>query len=98
MQLVRVLGFLFNVLVQEGTPVGNEKAMWVVLSPWNTLQLTCGDKLAHEDACTSLYTLTSIVRELHVVLVKLDAVTEDAEYGTCTHDIRVKAFLLEVSA
>ena len=97
MQLVRVLGFLLNVLVQEGTPVGDEKTVWVVLSPWNTLQLTCGDKLTHKDACASLYTLTAIVRELHVVLVELDAVTEDAEYGTCTHDIRVEAFFLEVS-
>ena len=97
MQLVRVLGFLLNVLVQEGTPVGDKKAMWVVLCPWHSLQLTCGDKLTHEDACASLYTLPTIIRKLHVVLVELDAVTEDAENGTCTHDVRVEAFLLEVS-
>ena len=61
--------------------------MRVVVGTRHTLQLTCSDKFSCQDACSTLDTLTTIVSELHLVLVKLDAVTEDAEYSTCTHDI-----------
>jgi len=95
MRLVRVLGFLLNVLVQERSPVGDEKAMRIVFSPGHSLQLSSGDKLAHQDACASLNALTAIIGKLHLVLVEVDAVTEDAEHGTRTHDIGVKALFLQ---
>ena len=69
--------------------------MRVVLCPGNTFQLSCGDKLTHQNARASLYALTAIVGKLHLVLVELDAVTEDAEHGTGTHDVGVEAFFLQ---
>ena len=72
--------------------------MRVVFCSRYTFQLTSRDKLAHENACTSLNALTAIVGELHLVLVEMDAVTENAEHGTGTHDIGVKTFLPKVSA
>ena len=67
--------------------------MRVILSPRHSFQLTCSDKLAHEDACASLNALTAIIGKLHLVLVEMDAVTEDAEHGTGSHDVGVKTFL-----
>ncbi len=92
--LVCVLGFLLNVLIQERSPVGDEKAMRIVVRSRHPFQLSCRDKFSHEDACASLNTLTTIVGKLHVVLVELDAVTEDTEHGTCSHDVRIEAFFL----
>ena len=71
--------------------------MRVVFRSWYSLQLTSCDQLAHQDACAPLNALTSIVGELHLVLVEMDAVTEDAEHGTGSHDVGVKTFLPEVS-
>ena len=71
--------------------------MRVIVRSRHSFQLTSGDKFSHKDACASLDALTAIVGELHVVLVELDTVTEDTEHGTCSHDVGVKAFLLEVS-
>ena len=82
MRLVRVLGFLLNVLVKERSPVGDEKTMRIIVRSWHSFQLTCGNKFSHEDACTSLNALTAIVGELHIVLIEIDIVTEDAEHRT----------------
>ena len=71
--------------------------MGVVVRPGNTFELSCRDKLSGKDACSSLNTLAAIVGELHLLFVEVDAVAEDAEHGTRTHDIVVKALLLEVS-
>jgi len=71
--------------------------MRVVFRSRYAFQLPSRDKLAHQDACTPLNALTAIVGELHLVLVEMDAVTEDAEHGTGSHDIGVKTFLPEVS-
>ena len=90
----RVLSFLLDVLVKERSPVGDEKTMRIIVRSWHSFQLTCGNKFSHEDACTSLNALTAIVGKLHVVLVELDAVTEDTEHGTCSHDVRIEAFFL----
>ena len=43
----------------------------------------------------SLYPLPTVVGELHLLLVELDAVAKDAEHGTRTHDIVVKALFLQ---
>ena len=71
--------------------------MGVVVRPWNTFELSCRDELSGKDACSSLDTLAAIVGELHLLFVEIDAVAEDAEHGTRTHDIGIEAFLLEVS-
>lgn len=71
--------------------------MRVVVGSWHSFELSCRDKFTHQDACTSLDTLSSIVGELQRLFIELDTVTEDTEHGTRTHDIGVKTFLLEVS-
>ena len=71
--------------------------MRVVVCTRYTLYLSCCHQLSRQNAGTTFYPLTAIVGELHLVLVKLDTVTEDAEYGTRTHDVGVEAFFLEVS-
>src|SRR5574344_292281 len=88
-------GFLFNILIEKRSPVGDEQSVRVVVSPGNTFELSCRNKLSGEDACSSLDTLATIVGELHLFFVEIDAVTEDAEHGTRTHDIGIKAFLLQ---
>ena len=69
--------------------------MRVVVRPGNTFELSCRNKLSGEDACTSLYTLATIVGELHLLFVEVDAIAEYAEHSTRTHDIGIKAFLLQ---
>ena len=69
--------------------------MGVVVRPGNTFELSCRDKLSGKDACSSLNTLAAIVGELHLLFVEVDAVAEDAEHGTRTHDIGIEAFLLQ---
>ena len=69
--------------------------MRVVVRPGNTFELSCRDKFSGKDACSSLDTLASIVGELHLLFVEVDAVAEDAEHGTRTHDIGIEAFLLQ---
>lgn len=71
--------------------------MRVVVGTRYTLQLTCRYEFSGKNACSTLNALTAIIGKLHFVIVELDAITKDAEYGTCSHDIGVKAFLLEVS-
>ena len=95
--LIRRLRFLFNILVQKGAPVGDEQSMWVVVGTGNTFKLTCRNKLSCEDGGASLDALTTVVGELHFILIEMDAVTKDTEHRTCTHDVGVKASLLEVS-
>ena len=71
--------------------------MRVIFCPRHPFQLTCSDKLAHENACASLNALTAIIGKFHLVLVEIDAVAKDTEHGTRTHDVGVETFLLEVS-
>ena len=69
--------------------------MGVVLRPGYPLELSGGDKLAHQDVASPLDALPSVVGELHLGRIKPDAVAEDGEYGTRTEDVAVEAFLLE---
>ena len=71
--------------------------MRVVVGSRYSFQLTGSHEFSGEDRGTSFDALTAIVGEFHRLLVELDTVTEDAEDGTCTHDIGVKSLLLEVS-
>ena len=71
--------------------------MRIILRPRHTLHLSRRHQFAHQDIASSLYPLPTIVGELHLVLVELDAVTEDTEDGTRSHDIAIETFLLEVS-
>ena len=74
-------------ILKKGSPVGDEQSMRVVVSTGNTLQMTCRHKFSGHYACTSLDALSAIVGELHLLLIELDTVTEDAEHRTRTHDV-----------
>lgn len=41
--LIVRLGFLVNILVQQGAPTGDEQAVRVVLGSRHSLQMACGD-------------------------------------------------------
>ena len=69
--------------------------MRVVLRPRHTLQLAGCDQLAHQDAASAFDTLSSVVSELHLFPVEFDAVTEDGEHGTRTHDVGIETFFLQ---
>ena len=69
--------------------------MGIVLRPWHTLHLSRRHQFTHQDVAPSLNPLPSVVGELHLLLVELDAVAKDAEHGTRTHDIVVKALFLQ---
>ena len=88
---------MLNILIQKRTPVSNEQTMRIIIGSRYSFQLTCSYEFSHQYAGTSLYALTAIVGELHLVLIEVDTVTEDAEYSTRTHDVGVETFLLEVS-
>ena len=93
--LIIHLSLLLNILIQQGTPVGDKQAMWVVVSTRNTLYLTSCHQFSCQDAGPTFYPLTTIIGELHFVLVKLDAVTEDAEDSTRTHNVGIEALFLQ---
>ena len=88
---------LLKILVKDCAPVDDKKSVRVVLGTRNTLQIAFCDKLAHQNTGSTLDTLSAIVLEGHILLIELDAVTEDTEYSTGSHDITIKTFLLEVS-
>ena len=95
--LIAEFRLLFDVLVEQSAPIYNQQPVRVVLCPGDTLQLSCRHQLTGQDACAPLDALATVVGELHLVLVELDAVTEDAEDGTRAHDVGVEAFFLMVS-
>lgn len=86
---------LFHILVQESSPVHDKQAMGIVLRPWDSLQRAFRNQLSHENGCSSLYTLSSIIGERHLFPVKLDAVTEYTEHSTGSHDIAIEALFLQ---
>ena len=53
--------------------------MRIVISSRNSFELSCSDKFTHKNTGTSFDTLTTIVCKLHLILIELDTVTEDAE-------------------
>ena len=70
--------------------------MRIVLRPRHALHLSRRHQFTHQNIAPSLYPLPTVVGELHLLLVELDAVAKDAEHGTRTHDIVVKAFSFSV--
>ena len=71
--------------------------MRIILRPWNSLQIALCHQLTHKDRCPSLNALTTIVGERHILFTESDAVTENTEDSTRSHDIAIEAFFLEVS-
>lgn len=69
--------------------------MRIVLRPRHALHLSRRHQFTHQNIAPSLYPLPTVVGELHLLLVELDAVAKDAEHGTRTHDIVVKALFLQ---
>ena len=57
--------------------------------------MTCCDKLTGQNARPTLNSLPAVIGELHFFFIELDAVTEDAENGTRSHDIGIEALLLQ---
>lgn len=55
--------FLFQVLVQKRSPVGNQNAMRIILRPGDFLQASSSHNLTHQDIGSSLYSLPAIVGE-----------------------------------
>ena len=93
--LVARLVLLFDVLVQQGPPVHDQKAVRVVVRAGDPAELSGCDELAHQDAAAALDALPAVVGELHILRVDLDGVAVDAEDRARTHDVRVEALLLE---
>ena len=69
--------------------------MRIVLRPRHALHLSRRHQFTHQNIAPSLYPLPTVVGELHLLLVELDAVAKDAEHGTRTHDVVVEAFFLQ---
>ena len=92
---VVVLRPLLDVLVQQGSPVRYQQSVRIVVRPWHPFQLSRCDQLSHQDGSAPFDALPPVIGELHLSLVKLDAVTEDAEHGTRSHDVVVEPFFLQ---
>ena len=69
--------------------------MRVVVGTGDTLQTAGCNEFTHQYTAASLDALTAIVGKFHRLGIYLDAVTVDAEYGTCTHDIGIKSLFLQ---
>ena len=67
--------------------------MRIVLRSRYTLEFSACHQFTCQDACASLDTLTAIVGELHLFLIEVDAVAEDGEDRTCTHDVGEKGLI-----
>ena len=86
---------LFHILVEDSAPVDDEQSVWVVLRPGNPFKKALGHQLTHQHGCPALNTLTAIVGERHVLLAELNAVTENTEDGTRSHNIAIETFFLQ---
>ena len=69
--------------------------MWVVVSPRNSFQLSCRHQFTGQHIGSALDALSAVVGKLHFLLVKLNAVTKDAEHGTSSHDVGVESLFLQ---
>ena len=69
--------------------------MWVVVSSRHSFQLSCRHQFTGQHIGSALDTLSAVVGELHLLLVELDTVTEDAEHGTCSHDVGVETLFFQ---
>ena len=69
--------------------------MWVVVSSRHSFQLSCRHQFTGQHIGSTLDALSAVVGELHLLLVELDAVTEDTEHGTCSHDVGVETLFFQ---
>ena len=89
------LRLLVNILVEQGSPVHYQQSMWVVVSSRHSFQLSCRHQFTGQHIGSTLDALSAVVGELHLLLVELDTVTEDAEHGTCSHDVGVETLFFQ---
>jgi hypothetical protein len=82
-----------QIFVFEGTPVGDEQSVRIVLCPWHVLNLAHGDDGAFEVTAASLDELRTEVLELSVVLVELYGIALNGADSGGRNDVGVEAVL-----
>ena len=93
--LVVAFRFLLDVLVQQRAPVHDKQPVRVVVRSRHTFELSRCNQFTHEDIAAAFDTLSPVISELHVLLVKGDAVAKDGEYRARTQDIGVESSFLQ---
>ena len=82
-----------QIFVFEGSPVGDEQSVGIVLRPRYVLYLTHGDDGAFEVTASALDELCAEVLEFLLMLIELDGVALDGADGRGRNDVGVEAVL-----
>ena len=84
-----------DVIVVDGSPVGDKKAMGIIDTAGDALEHTRRNEVTEIDDGTALDALTSVVGEGHVILREPDAVAIDIGEAAGTDEVREPALLLQ---
>jgi len=89
------LDALLKVLVHDGTVVDYHEPVRILFRTLCALDVPFSHQLTVKYGCTPFDALSSVIDELHVAFIKLDAVGHDVELCRSGDDVVVEAALLE---